>query len=523
MYSQPVGFELRGYQSALLDKVRMSIAAGNRKILVVLPTGGGKTVVAAQIVKSAADKGNITMFLAHRRELIYQCADKLTRFGVDHGILMAGEYPTGAADAQVASVDTIRSRCITSNKLPMPYADICFIDEAHRSLAPTYLKLIDHYADRVVIGLTATPIRSDGKGLGHVYDDLVLGPTIRELIDLGHLAVPKTFAPTIPDLTGIRVRRGDYDERELAKAMDKRSLVGDIVTHWWRLAEGRPTIVFASSVQHSIHLRDEFVKQGVKAEHIDGTTNAYHRERIIKELGNGKTQVVCNYGVLTEGFDEPKLSACVLARPTKNMGLYLQMAGRVLRTAPGKEDALIIDHSGNVYEHGFVEDPQPWVLEEGKALETSAKERQSKMAEKKTITCVKCAYVYSGQLRCPECGHEPEKKGRYVESRSGELGQVTATKRRSAKKREYTGDEMIAWHQSLILIGEKRGYKKAHGWAAHKFKKKFGHWPPPAVPWRMSEPLPEVASWVRAMDIRYAKAKEKERDGEKRDEGSGEG
>ena len=497
------------WQEAIVEQVRQSIRSGNRKILVVVPTGGGKTVIAAQIVKLAAAKFSRSMFLAHRRELIYQCADKLVKFGVDHGILMAGEYPYGAADCQVASIDTLRARCITTDKMPLPNSDVVIVDEAHRSLAPTYIKLINHYGEDVVIGLTATPIRGDGKGLGHVYDDMILGPSIGWMIRHDYLVMPRTYAPTIPDLTGVKVKRGDYDERELQRAMDRRSLVGDIVEHWHRLASDRPTIVFASGVKHSINLRDEFGKAGAKAAHVDGDTSLDDRKKIIADLHSGEVQVVCNYAVLTEGFDEPKLSACVLARPTKNLGLYLQMAGRTLRPASDKEDSLIIDHSGNVYEHGFVQDERQWVLEEGRALTKTNAERQRDFDEKKPITCVKCATVYTRQLPCPNCGHVPEKKGKYYESRSGDLMEIRAEKRRTAKKKVWTTDEKRYWYAQLKGYAELNG--KSKGWIAHTFKSKFKVWPNYYEGTPAAEPTGEVKGYIRHRNIAYARRMEKEK------------
>jgi len=498
------------WQWDIINQVRQAVAAGHRKILVVVPTGGGKTVIAAQIVKLAAEKFRRSQFLAHRRELIYQCADKLEKFGVDHGILMAGEYPYGAADCQVSSIQTVTARCITTEKMPLPNSDVVIIDEAHRSLAPTYITLINHYGEAVVIGLTATPIRSDGKGLGHVYDHMILGPSIGWMIAHNYLVEPKTFAPTIPDLTGVRIRGGDYDPQDLENAMNRRELVGDIIQHWWRLAHDRPSIVFASGVKHSINIRDEFIKQGVRAAHIDGDTDIKDRKSIIEDLRTGRLQVVTNYAVLTEGFDEPRLSAGILARATKNIGLFMQMGGRILRPWEGKTDARLIDHSGNVYEHGFLQDEKDWVLEEGKALTTNTAERQREFDEKKPITCVECATVYSGQINCPHCGHVPEKRGRYVESRAGELMEVRAEARRTAKARKFTPEEREMWYRSILRIGiNKPKVNNVYGWAAHRYNKKFDEWP---EKWfskeALDEALPEVASWQRGNDIRYAKAME---------------
>ena len=436
---------------------------------------------------------------------------------MDHGILMAGEYPYGAADCQVSSIQTITARCITTDRLPLPNSDIVIVDEAHRSLAPTYITLINHYGESVVIGLTATPIRGDGKGLGHVYDYMVLGPSTQWMIDHGFLVMPVTFAPTIPDLTGIKINKGDYDPTELEHRMNHRRLVGDVVEHWQRLAHDRPTIVFASGVKHSIHLRDEFLKQGIRAAHVDGDTDLQDRKAMIADLAMDRLQVVTNYAVLTEGFDEPRLSAEIQARPTKNLGLYIQMGGRILRPCEisGKKDARLIDHSGNVYEHGFIQDHHRWVLEEGKALHSTNKDRQKDLDEKKPITCMMCATVYTGQLICPHCGYEPEKKGRFVESRSGDLMEVRIESRRTAKARKFTPEERELWYRSLIQVGhDKKGVKKVMGWAAHQYKKKMGEWPEDWFSKTPMEPIPEATSWVRGMTLRYVKAKEAQ---EKRD------
>jgi superfamily II DNA or RNA helicase len=502
-----MSFELYKFQGKAINELRSAIARRYRHLLLQAPTGAGKTVIAADIVKRATDKGRRVMFLAHRRELVNQCADKLLNFGVDHGLLMAGEFPYGAADCQVASIDTLRARCITTNKMPLPQADVIIIDECHRSLAPTYIKIIESYPDAVVLGLTATPIRGDGKGLGHVYDYMVKCPSIMELIKLGHLVMPRTFAPTIPDLTGVRKQAGDWHPSDLERAMNHRRLVGDIVTHWHRLASDRPTVVFASGVKHSINLKDEFVRQGVRAAHVDGDTPLADRAELIDDLKKGNIQVVCNYGVLTEGFDEPTLSACVLARPTKHLGLYLQMAGRTLRPADKKKDSLIIDHSGNVYEHGFVTDDHDWALEEGKALHSDTAERQRVFDEKQPITCVMCTAVYTGQLPCPKCGHVPEKKGRYVETLHGELTEVRIEKRRTAKKRTYTMEEKQDWYSQLMWYALDK--KKNKGWIAHTYRAKFGVWPQGIIE-ISKEPTKEVLGYIRHRNIAYAREMEKE-------------
>jgi len=493
-------------QREVLDEVRTAIGNGYRSILLVAPTGSGKTVMGASIIHSAERKGNASMFMAHRRELVHQCADKLNNFGVEHGIIMAGSKTDMWKGVQIASIDTVRARYMNpkrKNQLNLPAVSILMIDEAHRSVSKTYTSLIDAYRkDAIIIGLTATPIRGDGKGLARHFDYMVLAPSVQEMIDNGRLVPPRYFAPTIPDLTGVKVARGDYVEGQLAEAMDNREAVGDIVTNWTRIAPERKTIVFASGVRHSIHIAEQFREAGVSAEHIDGTTDLGEREAILDRLRSGETQVITNCMVLTEGFDCPDLAACVLARPTKNLGLYIQMAGRVLRTHPTKSDALIIDHSGNLYEHGYVEDDHGWQLHEGEAC-LSREERQKNLDEKKPITCMNCAHVYNGQLVCPRCGHVPERTGEYVETRHADLMEIrreAREKKEKVKPKVYTHEDKQNWYSMFLHYAESKGHKE--GSIAHKYKEKFGVWPKNMSKSEAVEPTPECMAYIQHLNIK---------------------
>lgn len=316
---------------------------------------------------------------------------------------------------------------------------------------------------------------------------------------------PKHFAPTIPDLMGVKTARGDYHEGQLQEAMDKSELVGDTVSNWIRLAGDRQTIVFASGVAHSIHLRDEFLRNGVKAAHIDGNTPDYERDKIIQQVRDRKIQVICNCMVLTEGFDEPSLSCCVLARPTKNFGLYLQMAGRVLRPDTDKENAFIIDHSGAVYRHGKVNDPYPWALDvQGQPEKETA--RQQRLREKTIITCVKCAAVYSGQLNCPMCNHVPERKGRFVMSRTGDLVAVDDAKN-PPNARHWNRYEKVKWFNQFLEWARVKGFKR--NWAHYRYKDKFHEWPSNDFPeFEHVEFEREFKSYMRYTNIKYAKGKQ---------------
>lgn len=501
--------ELREYQTDVIEEARKSFRRGTRKLIIQAPTGAGKTVIASQIIRQAEERGSEVLFLAHRRELVYQAYDKLKVFGVDRGVLMAGEVYDAWAPVTVASIDTLRTRAMRGQKMGMPKARLVIIDECHRSLSKTYLDLIDYYAGEgaIVMGLTATPVRGDGRGLGQVYEDMVQCPSVAELIKQGHLVQPEYYAPTVPDLSGVKTQAGDYHKAQLEGVMNTNDLVGDVITNWLRLASDRQTIVFASGVQHSIHLRNEFQKAGVEAAHIDAETSVDDRIRIIEDLRSKKIQVICNCMVLTEGFDEPSLDCAVLAKPTKNLGLYLQMAGRVLRPSPGKENTRIIDHTGAVYRHGFVEDPIEWTLDDGKLFEERERQVRKAREQRKTITCIKCATIYTGQLTCPQCKYTPERRGNYVDTRHADLHRVDE-KEKKAFQKQWSTEEKRHWYRMLKGYARIHGYKP--GWAWHKYRVKFDGLKPPTQ-WAQDGPLQpsrECEAWIRHLNIKAAKGKE---------------
>jgi DNA repair protein RadD len=339
--------------------------------------------------------------------------------------------------------------------------------------------------------------------LGGIFKELVECPQIGELIHLGHLVGTKVYAPSVPDLTGVRTRAGDYNEEQLAVAMDRSALVGDIVTHWHRLANCRPTVVFATSVGHSVHIRDEFKKSGVKAEHIDGSTPHDERDYILHRLSTGNVELVSNCMVLTEGWDAPAVSCIVLARPMKSEGLYPQMAGRVLRTFPGKDHALVIDHSGATYEHGFVEEPRQWTLDPDKKVRNLKDKALGSKPNDRLCECKNCGALRTAGDPCGNCGFFPRRAAAYLHIRDGQLYQL---ERDGIQHTPATPEEMAMWHAMLVYECQQRGYKD--GWAAYKFKERFGQWPPRTKP-EPERPTPEVTSWIRSRNIAFAKSQQK--------------
>ncbi|MEQ9643224.1 MAG: DEAD/DEAH box helicase [Alphaproteobacteria bacterium] len=498
---------LRDYQSDVILKAREVIAAGKCRVLIVAATGAGKTIVASDIIRTANERDNGVLFLAHRRELIEQASQKLHATGIDHGIIKAGMPLRLDQPTQVASVQTLWSRAYRGSAIEKPDAKLIVVDEAHRASARTYRRIIEDYPDAVVIGLTATPCRGDGRGLGDDFDAIVECPSVAGLIDTGFLVPTRVFAPTMPDLSDVKSRAGDYIADQLAKVMDTTKITGDIIEHWHKLAERRKTVVFASSVGHSVRIRDEFRRSGVMAEHIDGNTPEDERADILKRLSTGAVEVVCNCMVLTEGWDQPDVSCVVLARPTKHMGLYRQMVGRVLRPAEGKADALVLDHAGCTFRHGFVEDPVQWTLAPDQRPDNPAQRARSEGSPSDRLArCPECSHIRKAGDPCRSCGWKPRPRAQDVEVIDGELGLLD--RKHTVKADQIDAAGRRQWYAELLYVAAEKGRKR--GWAAHTYKIKFGAWPikPDPIPQQAGD---VVRSYVRSRDIAFAKGREKAR------------
>ena len=269
---------LRPYQIEAIDEVQKVVAAGWRRVIAVAPTGSGKTVISSAIIKTAIADGKRILVLAHTREIIRQTSLKLYGHGIEHGIIQAGLVANPERPVQVANIQTLWTRAMRLDRMPLPPADLLIVDEAHHCPATTYRKIIAEYPNAVLIGMTATPCRGDGRGLGGIFNVIVETPQVAELIEQKYLVRTRVYAPVDPDLRGVETRHGDYVELQLAVRMDRADLVGDIVSHWHKYGERRKTVCFAVSVAHSLHIRNEFIKSGVRAEHVDGSTPKAERD-----------------------------------------------------------------------------------------------------------------------------------------------------------------------------------------------------------------------------------------------------
>jgi DNA repair protein RadD len=498
--------EDRPYQTDIIAKF-MHTTAEFRRIIVVAPTGSGKTVIAAAIIKDYVSRRKEVLVLAHRREIVRQTVKKLRDLGVWCGVIQAGagESEMPMAPVQVASIQTLWSRCMRQGpngktRMKLPPATLVVVDECHHCPAETYRNILAAYPDAIVLGLTATPCRGDGRGLGDDFETTIECPQVGDLIELGYLVRSRVYAPSTPDLTGVRVQAGDYVECQLAERMDKQKLVADVIGSWHKLGERRRTVCFATGVPHSIHLRNEFINSGVRAEHIDGDTLKDERDATLARLASGEIEVVTNCMVLTEGWDMPEVGCCILARPTKKMGLFRQMIGRVLRPAPGKPDAVILDHSGAVFRHGLPEDRVDWFLSAD--LSARSPDHEARKPETfggpKLLDCTQCGTLREGGKACPNCGFKPVRKPQLVVCEEGDLALVQNRKPGKADLDKH------AWHRQLTAICIERNYNRK--FVAATFRAKFGHWPPygPVEP---MEPTPEVRSYVRSRLIAYARSR----------------
>ncbi|MDD5216459.1 MAG: DEAD/DEAH box helicase, partial [Methylococcales bacterium] len=334
------------------------------------------------------------------------------------------------------------------------------IDECHLSVSASFKQIVDAYSGAVIIGLTATPIRLDGHGLGEIYGDIVQVIPMAQLIGEGHLVKPRVFAPFIPDMRGVKKSKGDYDATQTAKLMDTKEITANIVKHWVTSAPDRKTIVFVSSVEHSKNIVVEFVSMGISAKHLDATTPADIRDRTLNEWRDGQFTVLSNMGLFVEGLDVPAASCCILARPTKSLTIYLQAVGRVMRPHESKTDCVILDCAGLTYEHGFVDDAREWTLN-GKA---------KKPREETSVvhTCDECFAAYSKARypnECPECGAKTPVETRETKQTDVDMIELTPSivANLRAKRIKFLEQSRCKTLDDFKELGRLRGYKD--GWA----------------------------------------------------------
>lgn len=402
-----------------------------------------KSCIVADMARRTTWKGNRVLFLVHRKELVDQIVRTFIGWGVDM------EYCT------VGMVQTITRRV---HKMQPP--SLIITDENHHSLAASYRRIYEAFPKAYRVGVTATPVRLNGDGLGDVNDRLVIGVSAKWLIENHFLAPYDYFAPSVADLTGLHVRQGEYLASEIEARMMNSAVYGDVISHYTRLGGGQKAICYCASIKHSTAVAEAFNAAGIPARHIDGETPKPERAHIINDFRAGRVQVLCNVDLISEGFDVPDCGCAILLRPTKSLTLYIQQSMRCMRYQPGKR-AIILDHAGNYARFGMPDDDREWTLEKKDRTKKAPREQN----EVKIVTCPECFRVFEPNdlHRCPWCGAPLPKKVREIQEKAAELVRIEGFTLR------YTQPSDCKTYAELQAYGKQHGYKP--GWAFIMSKK----------------------------------------------------
>lgn len=449
-------FALRDYQEQGRREIRAALKAGARSVLYQLPTGGGKTALTAHMAgESSRRAGWRVWFLVHRKELIDQSVRTFNDVAIPHGVIAAGYLADRRPLVQIGSVQTVGRRL---ERLDPP--QLIIWDEAHHLAAGTWSEIYAAYPEALHVGLSATPERLDGTGLGQWFEHLVCGPTTGELIAQGWLAPYRLYAPRPVDLSGVHVKLGDFVRGELVAKMDRPTITGDAIEHYRRLAWGRRAMVFCCSIEHSQHVVAQALAAGIPAAHVDGHTDTAQRRLALQKLDAGELWMLSNVELFGEGVDVRGIEVIISLRPTQSLALCLQQWGRGLRTFPGKPECLILDHAGNSFIHGLPDDPRTWTLE--------GRRRRRGEGAVPVRQCPRCyATLPASAAVCKYCGGvlRPEAGGgRDVEQVAGELVEIDPVVLRRQRAREQARANSL---EDLIALGQSRGYKNPAAWAKY--------------------------------------------------------
>lgn len=499
MEKEDIWRHLYPYQQAAINGVFDQISTDRSqgkvpRIMLQLPTGAGKTVIAAAIIKLALLQGKRVIFSVPALVLIGQSLERFVENEIpdcDIGVIQGFHHRTNpACPVQIASIQTLARRPLRN----IPHADLVIVDEAHNDFK-FFDKWMDGWSNVTYIGLSATPWT---KGLGNRYSTLLQPVTMTELIDAGRLSKFRVYAKSHPELSGVKTRKGDYIESELEDVM--RPLTADIVQTYKKDGEGRPALCFATTCAHAQELQADFCAHGVPAAYMDAYTEADDRQQIFDDFTAGKYQVICNVGVLTTGLDLD-VRCIILARPTRSDILYVQMIGRGLRTAEGKDDCLILDHSDTTLKLGFVTDIHHDELDRGKRNESGSHQKEPP----KPTECSSCQYLKpAGIHTCPECGFEPEQQSN-IEVAPGELVEIKRSKSQTKINQEWSREEKQQFHAELLRCAIDRNLKP--GWVYHKYLDRCGVAPPNNNLQPAEKVSRETSNWIKSRNIAYAKRK----------------
>lgn len=429
--------QLYDYQLDLIERVRAAWRAGYRRPCIVLPCGGGKSVICADMAKRTTDRGKRVLFLVHRRELCEQIEATFRAYG---------------ANMERCSVEMVQTVSRHPDRIDPPA--LIITDENHHCLASGYRKIYEAFPEARCVGVTATPVRLNGGGLGEINDVLIEGVSAKWLIDHERLSPYDCYAPQVADLSGLRTRNGDYAAEDIARAMDKPKIYGDVIRYYRELADGKKAICYCATIEHSTAVCDAFNAEGIPCYHIDGKTSKSEREEAVRAFRDGSVKILCNVDLISEGFDVPDCGVSILLRPTKSLTLYIQQAMRCMRYMPGKR-AVILDHVGNVHRHGLPDMERKWSLDP----KPPAKKEKNAVSVRQ---CTRCFYTHEPAPVCPNCGFVYQKTEREIkEEKAVKLQKIVAA---------YASPNECGNTSELYAFAKAKGYKP--GWAYHRAKER---------------------------------------------------
>jgi superfamily II DNA or RNA helicase len=385
---------LRPYQKKLFEDTRVAFR-GKRSVLMQLPTGGGKTYIFAKMTESALRLGRRIWIVVPRNELLQQASDTLARINVPHGRIAAGINESLAYQVHVVSKDTLIRRYDKIKKEP----DLIIVDEAHLAL-DRYIEIANRFSSARILGVTATPERLDGRGLSELYETLVMGPTLQELIEFGFLTNMKYFSPPIEGLSEVHRRGTEFNPDELEALLERRKVYGKAIDHYQRHADSRACLVFCRSIKAADETAQRFCNAGYRFENIDGTMRYTKRRALIDALRDGKIHGLTSCELITYGLDVPRVECIIMLRPTLSRTLYMQMIGRGLRPYPDKSECVVLDHVCNLQEHGHPLAPYGWQF--------NGTEKRGKRKSHDDITarlCPEIDFLYCEKRSCIGCEH----------------------------------------------------------------------------------------------------------------------
>jgi len=508
--------KLRNYQKKSIELIRQSIKSGHKSPVLVISTGAGKTRIAAAICEMAINNRNRVLFLAPRRGLVFQSEDAFRELGIDCGIVMAGEEYDNLQLVDIGSMDTIISRVgrQTSTRDSVINADIIIIDECHTTVSNKRKEFLNDildgkYGEKIIIGLTATPCTSGGGGLGGVYDDLVVPISMKDLLDKNYLVPAKYFAAKKPSMESVKMTAGEYNQKDLGNVFGTEPIMGEVLSNWVRIAENTITVIFTPTRVTAAYLVDIFNNAGYSSEYVDANTKDNDRAEIYKRLSSGQTKCLMNVGIVSMGVDIPNIQTIVMATATRSISKWSQACGRAMRPAEGKECCYIIDHGGMSIDEnmGRIEDIDNWSLAEKEKIQDRILANKKEKKNPKEIVCSECKTVFTSRRDCPACGHEMKQKTEPLEFYKADLIEVGSI----ANKRNRN----TSWEEKINFMGElKRHCRKRKikiGWAAYKYKDRFGCWPNDSrLKTSPERPVSDqTKKWITARNIAWSKGHEK--------------